>query len=174
MAKSKDQKDTMLAAYKQYLSAGTGVIVVNPTGLKPNTINEFKNKLEAAGAQYHVVKNTLFKIALKEAGQPELQAFEGGAHAVLFAGTDVAATAKLLKEFIKENKENITVDSGILEGQALTASQVEELADLPTMEQSISMIAGLLNQSLSGTVNVLEDAVRSVAIIINQAFEGKQ
>lgn len=174
MAKTKDQKQAMLAAYKDYLQNANGIIVVNPTGLTPNKINDFKRKLSELGASYHVVKNTLFKIALNEASMPELKSFEGGSHAVVFSGTDIAATAKALKEFMKENEEKVTLDSGILEGQVLDAAQVADLAELPSKEQSISMILGLIDQSLSGVVNVLEDSVRSVAIIINQAFEGKE
>lgn len=173
MAKTKVQKQAMLEAYKQYLKNAGGVLVVNPNGLTPNQVNDFKMKLSDLGGEYHVVKNTIFKLAMGETGMPELSSIESGAHAVVFSGTDIAATAKLLKEFIKANEGKITVDSGILEGQTLTAKQVEDLAELPTKEQSISMILGLLDQSLSGVVNVLEDSVRSVAIIINQAFEGK-
>lgn len=173
MAKTKDQKQAMLAAYKQYLQDSNGVIVVNPTGLTPNQVNEFKMKLSELGSQYHVVKNTLFKMALNEAGMPALESFESGAHAVIFSGADIAATAKLLKEFMKANEEKVTVDAAVLEGQVLDKAQAEALAELPSKEQSISMILGLIDQSLSGVANVLEDSVRSVAIIINQAFENK-
>lgn len=173
MAKNKQQKEQMVAAYQAYLKKASGLIVLNPKGVKPNEVNDFKIKLSELGGEYHVVKNTLFKIALSAAGHPELKSFEADGHAVIFAGQDIAATAKMLKEFMKDKEERLTVDSGLLEGQVLSASQVAELAEMPSKEDSVAMIAGLLNQSLSGVVNVLEDSVRSVAIIINQAFADK-
>lgn len=173
MAKTKSQKQEMLAQYKKAIAGAGGVLVVNPTGITPNIINEFKRKLSDLGGEYHVVKNTIFKIALKESEQPELETLEAGSNAVIFAGQDIAATAKLLKAFIKDNAEKVEIAAGIYEGQALSAAQVADLADLPTKEQSVAMIAGLINQSLGGVVNVLEDSIRSIAIIINLAYEGK-
>ena len=102
---------------------------------------------------------------------PEMETLEFGAHAVVFAGDDIAAAAKALKGFIKEHEEQVEVAAGIVEGQILTADQVQELADMPSLEQSVAMIAGLLTQPVSGVVNVLEDSVRSYIIILDQAFQ---
>ncbi len=170
MAKNKAQKAEMLAEYKEKLDQSMGIIVVTPTGLTPNEVNEFKQKLFKLGSSFNVVKNTLFAIALKEANLPELETLNEGPHAVVFVENDIAGSAKELKDFMKEYKTRLEIKSGILDGQKLTMAQVEELADMPTKDQSIAMIAGLLTNPLSGVVNVLEDSVRSVAIILDMAF----
>lgn len=170
MAKSKQQKQEMLEAYKAKLDGSMGIIVVSATGITPNQINEFKQKLFSLGSSYNVVKNTIFSLALKQAGLPELETFSAGPNAVVFVETDIAGTAKELKDFIKQYKDLVEIKSGILDGQQLTIEQVQELADMPTKEQSIAMIAGLMTNAVAGVANVLEDSVRSVAIILDQAF----
>ncbi len=173
MAKTKSQKQEMLKKYGALLKQAKGLVVITPSGIGPNAVNTFREKLNPVGSDYHIVKNTLFKIALTEAGQPSLQTFDSGSHAVIFVQDDIVSTAKLLKDFVKLNADKVQVETGLLEGEVLSHEQVQGLADMPTKEQSISMIAGLINQSLAGVANVLEDSIRSVAIIINQAFEEK-
>lgn len=173
MAKTKPQKEAILAAYQAKLGESTGFFIIKPTGLKPNDVNDFKKKLTAIGSTFTVVKNTLFAKALKDANLPEFDTLQFGENAVMFINQDIANTAKLLKEFAKEQKDKVEIRAGVIEGNAITGETVNELADLPTMEQSISMIVGLINQSLAGVTNVLEDSVRSVAVIIDQAFKDK-
>lgn len=170
MAKTKQQKQDMLASYKDRIGQSTGVLVLSQTGLTPNNVSEFKKKLSAVDGSYSVVKNTIFKIALAESDLPEMETFDAGPNAVVFTSEDVASTAKIVAEFTKEFKNNVEVRGGILEGQALSAEQVKELSELPTKEQSIAMIAGLLEQNISGIAYVLQNNVQSIAIILDKAF----
>lgn len=173
MAKTKVQKEAVLAAYKDKLTKSTGFFIIKPSGLTPNEVTAFKKKLIEIGSSFTVVKNTLFAKALKDSSLPEFETLAFGEHAVMFINEDIANTAKLLKEFAKEQKDKIEIKAGVIEGNAVSAEIVNELAELPTFEQSMSMIVGLLNQSLAGVTNVLEDSVRSVAVIIDQAFKDK-
>jgi large subunit ribosomal protein L10 len=171
MAKTKDQKVAMMDSYKEKLSKTNGVIVIDHKGLTAAEVSDFKQAVKAIGGSYNVVKNTLFNIALDKAGLPKLDIIKSGAHAVLFLGSDVSETAKLLQKFMKDTKDKIQLRTGMYEGQVLTVAQITELAEMPTKEQSISMILGLLDQPMTGVVNVLEDSVRSIAVIINKAFQ---
>lgn len=174
MAKTKQQKQDMLASYKDRLGQATGVIVLSQTGLTPGDVSEFKKKLSAVDGSYSVVKNTIFKIALAESDLPSLDTFEAGPNAVIFTSEDVAGTAKIVAEFTKQFKNNVEVRGGILEGQSLTMAQVQELSELPTKEQSIAMIAGLLEQNISGIAYILQNNVQSIAIILDKAFGEKK
>jgi large subunit ribosomal protein L10 len=170
MAKTKEQKQEMLKQYKEILKGSVGFLVVSQTGLTPVQVTEFKLKLGEISGGFNVVKNTIFSLALKEEGFPEMPTFEAGQNSVVYVSEDIAAAAKMLREFAKTNKDKVTVNAGFLDGQALTAEQAEAIADMPTREQSVAMIAGLLQQSMVGVVNVLEDSVRSIAIILDKAF----
>ena len=174
MAKTKEQKQQMLQSYANNLSNAGAVILVEPSGLNAVEVNELKQQLMAAGASFQVVKNTIFSLALSQQQYPELATLAVGSHAAIFVSADIAAAARVLRDFMKRYKDKLQLKAGIMDKQELSQDQVQALAEMPSKEQSISMIAGLLNQSLAGVTNVLEDSVRSVAIIINQAFEQKQ
>ncbi len=171
MAKTRPQKEEMFAGYKSELAGANGVIVVTPVGVTPNQINAFKKELGAIGSNYHVVKNTIFALALDDAKLPKLEVLSAGSNAVIFSSTDIAGTAKLLTKFMKENEDKMEIRAGILDGAELTIEQVQQLSDMPTKQQSVAMIAGLLTNPIAGIANVLEDSIRSVAIIINEAFK---
>ena len=171
MAKTKVQKQEMLKGYTESLKDSMGVIVLSQSGLKPADVNQFKQSLAEVDATYTVVKNTIFNIALKETELPEMDVFSAGPNSVVFTSDDVASAAKVVADFVKKFKDNIEIKAGLLEGQQLTLDQVKELSELPTKEQSVAMIAGILQQNIAGVANVLQDSVQSIAIILDKAFQ---
>lgn len=173
MAKTRSQKEAMLAQYKEWLTNSKGVIALEQSKIGPNDSNALKINLAGVSASYHIVKNTIFALAMKELEMPEMAEIKDGSHAVVFLGEDLAAGAKAINEFVKANKDKIKYVAGMMDGQLLSVAQVESLANLPSKEQSISMILGLLENSLTGVVNVLEDSMRSVVTILDKAYQGK-
>jgi large subunit ribosomal protein L10 len=177
MAKTKQQKKELFEKYKKLLENAEGVFITKPDKITPNEVNEFRKELYDIDSKFHVVKNSIFKLALKEAGLPDIESLGHGKHAVLFAKEDIAGSAKALSAFItethlKEKKEDrVSVIGGIIEGNFVDASTVQELAEMPDFEGSISMILGILDDAMSGVVNVLEDSTRSFVTILDQAFE---
>jgi ribosomal protein L10 len=83
MAKTKEQKQEMLKQYKEILKGSVGFLVVSQTGLTPVQVTEFKLKLGEISGGFNVVKNTIFSLALKEEGFPEMPTFEAGKHSQL-------------------------------------------------------------------------------------------
>ena len=94
MAKTKQQKQEMVAMYKQLIEASSAVLFVRPQGVTANESVELKQSLSDLGSKYNVIKNNLFKIALRELDMPEVAELESGANAVVFCGEDFAAAAK--------------------------------------------------------------------------------
>ena len=78
-----------------------------------------------------VYKNTVMRIALSESELPTLDDMLHGPSAFVFAGSDVAAAAKAVKEFAKSN-ENLQIKGGLMEGAAVSAAEVEAIASLPS------------------------------------------
>lgn len=179
MAKTKVQKKELAEKYKLRLNNSGGVILVKPTKLNPNETNEFRKSLFDINAEFGIIKNTIFKVALNELNLPKIDSLELGAHAVLFMGEDISSASKALKKFSDSTKDanggesKIEVIGGILDGVLLTKEQTLELAEMPDKQGSIAMILGILDQAMSGVVNVLEDAPRAYVSILDQAFKGK-
>lgn len=176
MAKTKQVKKELALNYSKRLKESKGIIFVKPSKLSPNETNEFRKGLYDINSQFNIVKNSVFKIALKDSNLPEVESLNGGEHAVLFMGEDIASASKALKKFSddtkdKEGKSKVEIVAAILDGALLTKEQTIELAEMPDKKGSIAMILGILDQALSGVVNVLEDAPRSYVNILEQAFK---
>jgi large subunit ribosomal protein L10 len=175
MAKSKQQKKELLESYKSKVADSKGFIVLKPSKLTPNEVNELKKELYDFGSSFNVVKNSIFKLALKDKSI-EIPELDKGEYSILFMNDDFVAPAKRLKKFVqdttsKDGDVKIQVIAGFLEDSVLSKNQVEELSEMPDFKGSIALILGVLDMAMSGVVNVLEDAPRSMASILDQAFK---
>ena len=176
MAKTKKQKKAILDQYKAQVKDARGLVIVRATALQPNEVTAFRKELYGFDSEFHVVKNTLFQIALKENELEQVEELNSGENSVIFFNEDIVSPAKSLKEFIDKTKIDkktfkVEVLTGFLDGAKLTKEQVVELSDMPTKQQSVGLILGILDNAMSGVVNVLEDSVRSYVTIIDQAFK---
>ncbi|MCA9387345.1 50S ribosomal protein L10, partial [Candidatus Dojkabacteria bacterium] len=162
MAKTKSQKKDLVNRYKDLISEAKGIIIVKANKITPNEVNAFRNDVFETGSKFHVVKNNLFKIALKDSEYEVIDSLNFGEHAVLFTKEDIVSPSKGLKKLIddtkledKEKTQRVTVVGGYLDGAQLTVDQAISLADMPSKEESIAMILGIIDSALGGVVNVL-------------------
>lgn len=174
MAKTRAQKNSVVDQYKQKLKGAKFIVVIEPKGLNPNELNEFRKLIFDFGSSLNIVKNTLFRVALKEEKLPEIKDLDSKEHAVLFCKEDFVGPLKALKKFIEDTKfqkePRVKVVVGMLDGQVIPREQVLELSNMPSFEGSIAQILGILDMAVSGVANVLEDSVRSYVSILDQAY----
>ncbi|MDP3057855.1 MAG: 50S ribosomal protein L10, partial [bacterium] len=126
-------------------------------GLTVAKVTGLRSKLRAAGVEYRVVKNTLLKLAAKEAGIVGLDPYLEGQTAIIMS-KDLVAPAKTLAEWIKLNKI-MEIKGGILQGKVLTAAQVYHLAELPSREVLLGRVVGSMMAPLSKFAFIV-DAIR--------------
>jgi large subunit ribosomal protein L10 len=117
--------------------------VVDYRGLSVGQFTELRKRLSKTNAELHVVKNTLFRVAAKEAGLADLTGSLAGQLAVVTGKKDVAAAAKVLKTYQSEF-EKPKLQFGYVGSKALKAEELRALADLPPLEQLQAKILGLL------------------------------
>ena len=170
MAKSKEQKATLLGRYKDLIDSKNGYILVNSENIDTATTTTLKMKLKEIGSDYSVVKNTLFKVALQESNQPvELQSFDGPTAIIVF-DEDPTTPAKLLQELQKET-ELLSAKAGIFEGEYLTGEKVMQLAEIPSREILLSNLMSSMNAPISGTMNALTGNVRGLVMVLKGLSE---
>lgn len=133
-----------LAVIKEGLSNAGAVWVVDYCGLTVKEVQELRRSVREAGASMKVYKNTLVHIALEDAELPTLDDMLNGPSAFVFAGEDVAAAAKAVKNFAKGN-DKLEIKGGLMEGKAVTAAEVEAIASLPSREELLAHIAAAIN-----------------------------
>jgi len=138
------EKQIISSEYVARLNSSPFFIVVDYTGLKVGPMTELRKRLLKAGAEIHVVKNTIFRIAAKEAGVPDLAGAMAGQLAVVTGQRDVSAAAKVIKTFSSEFEKPKT-RFGYLNNQRLEADALKQLADLPPLEVLQGKLLGLLN-----------------------------
>lgn len=170
MAKSRSQKAEILDQYKDMLKENKGYILVDTDGLSTATVTKLKMALKEIGSNYVVVKNTLLKVAIQDTELPlEAQEFVGATGLITYE-EDPSAPAKLIKEFQKET-ERMDARYGILDGEYLTNDRVMELADLPSREQLLAQLVGVMNGPLTGFMNAVTGNVRGFTTVLNKLSE---
>ncbi|HIU05381.1 50S ribosomal protein L10 [Collinsella intestinalis] len=150
-----------VAEIEQRVEANNGVFVVNYRGLTVKQSEDLRHKLREAGAEMKVYKNNLVRLALKNQEQPEIDDILVGPVAYVFYENEPVESAKVLKEFAQKSKGVLEIRGGISEGKAVTAEEVNAIADLPTKDQLLGQIAGLIN-----------GFARDIAVCVNGVSSG--
>jgi large subunit ribosomal protein L10 len=151
--------------YITRLNASPYFIVVDYKGLNVGQFTELRKRLLAAGAEVHVVKNSIFRIAAKEAGVAELSGALAGQVAVVTGQKDVSAAAKTLKTFQSEfDKPKLRF--GYLDSKRLELEQLVALADLPSLDVLRAKLLGLLQAPASQLVRLLNTPASQLARVL--------
>jgi len=145
MGKSKQEKSAVITELKETLGDSQLAIVIDYHSLTVSEITDLRRKLLAKGTVCKVTKNTLMRIAIE--GNPKWQPMEEflkGSTAVLLAKDDIAGAIKAYQEFQKLTKKT-EVKGGVMEGRALSESQLKAISELPSKEQLMGQVAGAIN-----------------------------
>lgn len=142
----------------------SATVLTEYRGLTVAQLKELRRSL-GDGATYSVVKNTLTKLAAKQAGVTEFDDLLTGPSAVAFVSGDVVEAAKGLKTFAKANPA-LVIKGGVMEGKFLTPEEVSRLAELESREVLLAKLAGAMQGTLQQAVSLfaapLSQAVRTV------------
>jgi large subunit ribosomal protein L10 len=152
-------------------TASNAAIVTEYRGLTVAQLAQLRGTLRA-NATYGVVKNTLAKIAVREAGFEGVAEALEGPTAVAFVTGDPVAAAKALREFARTH-HNLVLKLGVLEGTALGREDVARLADMDSREVTLAKAAGVLKASLFKAAHMFT-APASKAVRTIDALREKQ
>jgi len=170
---TRGQKEKIVEELREKLSQASAAILVDYKGLTVEEDASLRKSCRQAGVDYKVVKNTLFKLAAKGTGYEALAPYLTGPTAIAFGYADPVAPAKVLVDFINENKK-ISLKAGILGGSKLiTPAEIEALAKLPSKEVLVARLMGQLNAPISGFVNVLHGMLTKLVYALNAIKDTK-
>ena len=162
MENPRPEKVATVAEIAEKMSAVNVVFVTEYRGLTVGQLGDLRANLRNVGAEHKVYKNTLARRAAVETGIGGLADLLVGPSALTFAAADAAATAKALKEFSKTNPL-LVIKGGVMGGVALSAKDVEALADLPPREVLLAQLAGAIQAPLVKTAGLLQALPRNMA-----------
>ena len=170
MAKSKAQKEAMLTQYQEWVSKSQAVVLVEYSGLKMNNLDAIRAKVREAGGEFHIVKNTLAKLALEKSGFKVPADYAEKSTAIGFSFSDPAGFAKALTEATK-GMEAVKIKGGFMGTVTLMPAEVKALASLPPLPVMRAQLLGLFQAPASKLVRTLAEPGRSLAGVINAHSE---
>ena len=162
---ARPDKAAAVAELTEDFRSANATVLTEYRGLSVISMKELRRAL-GSDTKYSVVKNTLTKIAAKDAGVDIDPSLLAGPSAVAFIKGDPIDAAKSLKNFSKENPF-LVIKGGIFEGKSVTVAEIMKLADLESREVLLSKLAGAMKGSLAKAIRTI-DALRAK----KEALEG--
>ncbi len=148
------EKQILTQEYITRLNASPFLVVVNYRGLSVAHFNELRKRLNKAGSEIHVVKNSSFRLAIGGAAMKGAIGELTGQLAMVTGRHDVSAAAKVLKNF-KAEFEKPVIEFGYLGSKRVERAELLVLADLPSLEVLRGKIAGLITSPAARLVQVI-------------------
>jgi large subunit ribosomal protein L10 len=167
---NRDQKAVVVEEVATQIQESEAVFAVDYRGISVPQAAELRVKLNDAGARFRVVKNTLTELAADKAGADPLKEVLDGPTAFTFVaadGGDVALAAKALAQFRRET-ELLEFKGGVMNGEALSAEQIGEIARLPAKDVLYGQLVGMIASPITGLVRTLNALIAGLAIQLKQ------
>ena len=164
------EKQLLTKEYLNRLNASPFFIVVDYKGLKVAPMTELRKRLKQAGAEVHIVKNSIFRIAAKEIGVADLGGALAGQIAVVTGQKDISAAAKVVKNFTAEF-EKPKLQFGYLNNQRLENKDIIALADLPSIEVLRGKLLGVLQAPATKLVALINTPASQLVRVLQAKAE---
>ncbi len=147
--------------------------LIDYQGINVVDVTELRRQIRAAKSEYVVVKNTLALRALKDKPLGQLSQHFTGMTAVAYSETDVVSLAKVLHTFGKTNP-HVKVKAAIVEGKSVPANSLEALASMPSRQELVARLVGLLQSPVRRLVTVLSGQQRGLAMTLAAVAKSKE
>jgi large subunit ribosomal protein L10 len=167
---NKDQKAAVVERVASEIEESGAVFAVDYRGISVKQASDLRDSLREAGASFRIVKNTLTELAADRAGADHLKPFLEGPTALTFVRGDVALAAKAVSRFRRENNL-LEWKGGQMDGQPLTADDLESIARLPAVEVLHGQLVGTIAAPLNGLVRGLASMISGLASQLQQISE---
>lgn len=166
-------KELMERELSQQFKTFPNFIVTNYFGLPANDLNELRTEMRKVSSRYSVIKNRAGRRVLDALELKDIKAFIDGGIGIGFIGGDVVKTSKLIVDFSKKH-QSFEIKGAYIDGHALDAKRLNDLASLPSREVLLTMLASTMQAPISGFVNVLSGLIRKFVYAINAIKDKKE
>ena len=150
---NKEQKKNYIAEMSTQFEQSKAVMVTHYQGLTMSQLDDLRAKMREHEIIFKITKNRITKLALEKTKCKDLSSLFTGPTAVAF-GKDAIMSARILSKFAKDN-ENLKLIGGIMDNEVLDQAGVQNVANLPTLNEARANIVGILNAPASKLVSIL-------------------
>jgi len=167
------EKQKAIDELKEKMEKTSSVFVTEYTGLNVFDITALRKNLRENSIKYVVAKNTLMKIAAKEAGLDEIVEYLQGQTALAFGADDPAVAAKILYDSFKAIKKPV-IKAFYFDGQLFPGNEINRLADLPSRDVLLSMIVSSVESPISNIVSSLDGVFQELVATVDALQASKE
>ena len=168
MAVSKERKKEIVTTYQDWLGNSQAVFLAEYIGLSVKDMDALRDRVREVGGEFHVIKNSLAKIAFEESGYEVPDDLFLGSTAAGFAFEDAPAMAKALADFSK-SVDFLKFKAGYLEKNMVSVDEIKALAALPPLPVVQAQLLSTMMAPATQLARVLAEPARQVAAVL-QAF----
>ena len=172
MAISKEKKKELVSHYTEILERNSALVLASSSGLSVKEMQELREKIREIGGEFHVVKNTLVKLAFEGAKLPHPENSFDGPTAIGATSEDVPGLAKAMAEVTKSS-ETFSLKGAVIEGSVLEAPQIMRMAELPALPVLRAQMLGLFTTPASQVAGVINGSLRQVVNVIKAYSESE-
>jgi len=168
------EKEKTIEQAKEWYSKSSGVVFTDYRGLKVKELQALRSDLRKKGAEIHVLKNTLFRIAAGDDAAKLSDDLHNGTTAFAFVFENEADIAKALVDYARTSRK-LVVKGGFFGGKAYTSKQVEQLSQLPPRDILIAQVIGAIAAPLTTLIGTIEalyaDPIRTIGAVADKVAE---
>lgn len=169
---TKEQKQNIVKDLETKIEKQKSIVFMDFSGVKVKELAQLREKLREEGNEMKVAKKTLMTIALKNKGVELDSKKLNGEVAMVFGYEDEIAPSRMVYQFSKENQK-AKILGGFLENKFYEMADVIRLAELPSKQQLLGILAGTLSAPASNLVSVLSGNMRKLVFALSQIKEKK-
>jgi large subunit ribosomal protein L10 len=162
------EKQFLLDELKEKITRSNGFIITQYDSMSAGKTREFRNSVAEVEGDLEVVKKRVFIKAAEAEGVILDPALFNGHIGILFANGEGTLLAKSVLKFQEQNKDNLTILGGRLDGETLAATDVIAVAKLPGIDELRAQLLGLLEAPQQQTVSVLNQALVSILYCLDE------
>ena len=172
MPLTRSQKEARVEELKKQLTSKSSVLLGDFTGMDVATATEMRQRLREASVEYRVVKNSLAKLAMEEAGFSALTEHMTGPNGFVMTDGDAAIAAKIMVEF-ETSKKTPQIRTGIIDAAVVTAAEIRRIAELPSREVLLAQIAAGFQAPVAGLARLLNELSRKLVATLDAVAKQK-
>jgi large subunit ribosomal protein L10 len=169
---NRDKKTQLISEFSEGIGQASNAFLLSFKGITVPQVTELRKQVRETGSDYVVVKNTLALIAVGDSPLTQLKDQFTGETAVAYNSTDAVALAKVLTKFAKD-VPTVTFKGAMLGGQIVPATEIQNIANLPSREELLAKLLYLMQHPIRGLAVVLNGTIRNVAVVLDQIAKQK-
>ena len=168
----REEKVQLVNNLRDDIQNASAMYLTDYRGLTVSEMAALRRSLRESGAEYKVVKNTLFKLALEGIADSHIAEILEGPTAVAFVRDDPISPARTILDFMKDH-ETLSVKGGYMEGRFYDPAQVVALSKIPPQEILLAQLVGSVQAPVYGLVSTLQGVVSSLVYTLQAVADKK-